>query len=149
MFAVSAEPIVAFVDAFKGVLSADATLSALVTGVYGHLSEAARVSYPYLVLGHRSADGNAGAMGIAGDVVTLQLDGWSDAKGPYQMEAIGSRVYVLMERRRGFRVPGFVPLDGSLHREMGEYFDEPDDSKPGSKLYRMVQRWTVEIHEAA
>ena len=26
-------------------------------------------------------------------------------------------------------------------------YDEPDDDKPGARLYRSVQRWVVEIHE--
>lgn len=154
MFSVSAEPVIAFVDAFKAPLAADALLLAGATnvrplvGVYGHVSEAARVSYPYVVLGQRTLDGNAGAMQRAGNIVTLQLDGWSDAKGPFEIQAIGSRIFAVMERRCGFSVPGFDVIDGSLHREFGDYYDEPDDDKPGSKLYRMVQRWTVELHEA-
>lgn len=153
-FLVTAEPIIAFVDAFKAPIAADANLLAgstnvrAIAGIFGHISEAARVAYPYLVMGRRSADGDAGAMQTAGHLVTLQLDGWSDAKGPFEIEAIGSRVYALMERRAGFMVPGFAVIAGSLHREFVEYYDEPDEDKPGSLLYRMVQRWTVEIHEA-
>lgn len=155
MFSVSAEPVIAFVDAFKAPIAADAQLLAGATnvrplvGVYGHVSEAARVGYPYVVLGQRTVDGNAGAMQRAGAIVTLQLDGWSDAKGPFEIQAIGSRIVALMERRAGFTVPGFDVIAGSLHREFGDYSDEPDDDKPGSKLYHMVQRWTVELHEAS
>lgn len=154
MFTVTAEPTVAFVDAFKAVLAADATLLAGATnvralvGVYGHVSEAARVTYPYLVLGRRTLDGNDGAMQRSGGLVSLQLDGWSDAKGPYEVQAIGSRVLALMERRSGFQVPGFEVVAGSLHREFSEYFDEPDEDKPGARLYRMVQRWSIRLHEA-
>lgn len=153
MFTVSADPTVAFVDAFKAPIAADAVLLAGATnvralvGVYGHLSEAARVSYPYLVLGQRTVSGDAGTMQRAGHFVTLQLDGWSDAKGPFEIQSIGSRVFALMERRQGFSVPGFDVVAGSLHRELAEIYDEPDEDKPGSSLYRMVQRWTVELHE--
>jgi hypothetical protein len=153
-FTVSQEPVVAFVDAFKAPIASDAVLLAGATnvrplvGVYGHVSEAARVTYPYVVLGQRTVNGDAGAMQRAGALITLQLDGWSDAKGPFEIQAIGSRIYALMERRAMFRVPGFEVIDGSLHREFAEYYDEPDDDKPGSKLCRMVQRWAVEIHES-
>lgn len=154
MFTVSAEPLVAFVDAFRAVVAADAVLLAGQTnvrslvGVYGHVTEAARQAFPYLVLGQRTVDGDAGAMQNAGVLVTLQIDGWSDAKGPFEIQAIGSRVYALMERRAGFTVPGFAVVAGSLHRAYGDYFDEVDEDKPGARLYRMVQRWTVEIHES-
>lgn len=154
MFSATAEPIVAVVDAVRAILAADPVLLAgatnvrALTGVYGHLSEAQRTAYPYLVLGRRTADGNEGAMQRAGAQVTLQLDGWSDAKGPYELQVIGSRVFQVLERRAGFTVPGFELLSGSLHREFSEYFDEPDEDKPGARLYHMVQRWSVVVHEA-
>ena len=148
MFTVTADPTVAFVDAVKSRLTADATLMALVTGVYGHLSEAARTAYPYLVLGRRTSGDiiGGGAMGLGGNTATLQIDGWSDAKGPFAMSAIASRVYVLLERQTP-AMAGFAWVMNSLTREMQEIFDEPDEDKPGARLYRMVQRWTAEIHE--
>jgi hypothetical protein len=84
MFLVTADPTTAFADAIKTILSADAALSALVEGVFGHVSETAAQDYPYVVLSRTSADGNAGAMGIAGHLVSLQVDAWSNAKGPYE-----------------------------------------------------------------
>jgi len=148
MLTVTADPTVAFVDAVKARLEADTPLAALVTGVYGHVSEAARVAYPYLVLGRRTSDSSSGAMGIAGGRVTLQIDGWSAAKGPNQISAIGSRVYAVLYRHT-LAVTGFALVQGSLDREMQEVFDEPDEDKPGNRLYRLVQRWSAEIHEAA
>jgi hypothetical protein len=145
---VSADPTVAFVDAFKAPLAADTVLSGALTGIFGHLSEAARTNYPYLVLGRRSNDGDAGAMGKAGHRIALQVDGWSDGKGPFEIEQIGSRVFALMERRTGFTVPGFTVIEQSLHREFAEIFDEPDEDSPDKKLYRTVQRWVCEIHES-
>jgi hypothetical protein len=153
MYTVSAEPLIAFVDAFKAPIAADAVLLAGATnvrplvGVYGHVSERARVAYPYVVIGQRSVDGDVGTMQRAGARITVQLDGFSDAKGPFESQAIASRIYALMERRQMFRVPGFDVVDGSLHREFCDYYDEPDDDKPGARLYRSVQRWVVEIHE--
>jgi hypothetical protein len=146
MFTVTADPTVAFVDAFKAVLTADSTLVALVTGIYGHLSEAARTPYPYVVLGRRDRS-DAGAMQIAGSMITLQVDVWSDGKGPYAASRIVSRIYALLERR-ALVVPGFACLPGSLTCEGQEIFDEPDEDKPGSRLYHGVQRWVAEIHES-
>lgn len=148
MFTVTADPTVAFVDAIKARLEADATLAGLVTGIYGHVSEAARVAYPYLVLGRRTSRPEGGAMGISGTQVTLQIDGWSAAKGPAQIGAIGSRVYARLERHL-LVVGGFVVVEGSLQRELQEIFDEPDEDKPTVRLYHLVQRWSAEIHEAA
>lgn len=146
MFTVTADPTVAFVDALKARLSADATLVALVTGIFGHLSEAARVSYPYVVLGRRTSDSEGGAMGLPGGQVSLQIDVWSNAKGPFEASAICSRIYQLLERY-GLVVPGFDLLNGSLHRAMQEVFDEPDADSPNQLLYHGVQRWMADIHE--
>lgn len=148
MFSVSAEPVTAFVDAFTAALVTDAAYAALVTGTYGHVTEAAAATFPYVVIGTRSVNGDAGAMQVAGSRVSLQLDGWSDTKGPYTVQLIGSRIAAVMERRRGFSVPGFAVVDGSLHREMSEYLSEFDAERPQHSLYRLVQRWTVEIHES-
>lgn len=148
MFTVTAEPTIAFVDAFRAVLVADATLMALATGVYGHVPRADRTVLPYVVLGRRSGDDDEGAMGVQGNNVSVQVDGWGDANRPAIIEAIGSRIFALMQRRAGFAVTGFAVIEGSLHREFFDYYLEPDEDKPGSSLYRMVQRWTVKLHEA-
>lgn len=150
MFTVTADPTVAVTDAIAAVLAADTGtngLITLVTGVYGHVSEAARTAYPYVVLGRTSRTGDAGAMQIAGSRVTLQIDTWSDAKGPYVASRIVSRIYALLERRR-LDVHGFTCVDGSLTCEYQEIFDEPDADKPGSRLYHGVQHWVAEIHES-
>lgn len=145
MFTVSADPTVAFVDAVKTRLAADTTLAALVTGIYGHLSQAARTAYPYVVLGRRTSDGSSGAMGLPGGIVSLQVDVWSDAKGPYAATVICSRMYTLLERHP-LTVTGFDLVAGSLHREMQDVFDEFDSDSPDRVLYHGVQRWTAEIH---
>lgn len=147
-FLCTGSPVTAFADAFKSALDADATLDTLVTGVFGSLSEAGATAYPYVVLGRTTDDGAGGAMSISGGRVEMQIDVWSRYKGPYQTEQILSRIKALMERRPHFRVDGFAPLDGSLHCEMSEVFDEPDEDKPDARLWHGVQRWTCEIHEA-
>ena len=145
---VSADPTVAFVDGVKAILSADATLTAMVTGIYGHVSEAARTAYPYLVLGRRRSDSASGAMGVGGGFVQLQIDGWSDAKGPYQITNIASRVYVLLFRQ-AVSIGSFGLVSGSVDRDFQEVFDEPDEDQPEQRLYRLVQLWRSEIHETA
>jgi len=148
MFTVTAEPRQAFRLAFGARLRADAGLMAIVSGPYGRLSEAARVPYPYLVFGQQSMDRNAGAMGLAGANVSLQLDGWSDYKGPAEMDAILSRLSVLLERQT-LAVPGFAMVQGSLTCELSESFEEADEDMPDARLFHGVQRWTAEIHEAS
>lgn len=145
-YPVTGSPVTAFADGVRTLLQADATLTALVTGVYGHLSEAARTAYPYVVLGRRSRAGDAGAMQTAGSVVTLQLDVWSDAKGPYPVQQILSRIVVLLERRP-VTVTGFTVIEGSVTCEFEEIDDEPDEDTPGARLYHGVQRWQAEIHD--
>lgn len=144
---VTGDPQQAFVDAVGAVLKADAALQGLVQGVFGHLSEAKRTAYPYLVLGRRHHTGDAGAMQKEGGHVSLQLDGWSDHKGPSEMHAIHSRVYVLLERQ-ALAIAGFTLITGSVHREFAEVFDEPDVNNPTDRLYHGVQLWTCEIHES-
>lgn len=144
-YPVAGSPIEAFADGVRAILTADATLVALVTGIYGHVSEAARTAYPYLVIGRRSRTNDAGAMQIAGHVVALQIDGWSSAKGPHEMQAILSRVAVLLERRP-VTVTGYELLDGSVTCELEDVFDEPDEDQPGARLYHGVQRWIGEVH---
>ena len=110
MFTVTGSPTQAYIDALRTILRADATLMALVTGVFGHLSEAARTAYPYLVLGRRSRQSDGGAMQIAGGHVSVQLDCWSDHQGASEAHAILSRVAVLLERR-SLTVSGFAVLN--------------------------------------
>lgn len=146
-YPVTGSPVETFVDAVRIILQADVTLTGLVTGVFGHLSEAARTAYPYLVLGRQGRTNEAGAMQVAGSMVTLQIDAWSDAKGPHATRVILSRVAQLLERV-SLTVAPFTYVEGSLTCEFEEVFDEPDADKPESLLYHGVQRWTAEIHES-
>lgn len=155
-YLVTGSPTLAFVDAIKDRLDGDAPLMALLfvagrtgNGVYGHLPEAARTAYPYLILGQRHLDeGQARAMGVGGGRVSIQLDGWSGAKGASQMHFILSRVRVLLDRYP-LAVVGFQAVVGSLVCDFEDVFDEPDEDKPGGKLYHGVQRWSAEVDEAA
>jgi hypothetical protein len=145
MFTALGSPTQAFADAFKRALEADATLMTLVTGIFGHVSEAARTNYPYLVLGYRSRLNEGGAMQVTGDRVTLQLDCWSKHKGPSQAAAILSRVVTLRERQP-LIVSGYELLEGSVTCELEDVFDEEDPDAPDQRLYHGFQRWVAEIH---
>jgi hypothetical protein len=146
VFTVTGSPTQAFVDALRAALVADTTLMALVTGVFGHVSEAARTAYPYLVLGHRSRTNDGGAMQLAGGQVTVQLDVWSDHKGGSEAHAIQSRVAALLERKT-LPVTGFAMVEASLTCEFEDVVIDPDDDNPKVSLYHGVQRWAAQIEE--
>lgn len=145
-FPATGDPTQAFVDAVRTRLTADATLMALVTGVYGHLSEAARTAYPYLVLG-RSSVLPSGAFQTSGGLLSLQIDAFSAHKGRSEAQGILSQVFVLLERY-GLTVTGYQALGGSLAREYQDVFPEPDADSPDRTLYHGVQRWAIEVHDA-
>lgn len=147
-FYVTGSPVQPFVDAFKSALEADTALMAVIKGVYGHLRETERTAYPYLVMGRRSRT-DAGPMGLAGNRVSMQLDGWSGHQGASEMHGILGHVSRVMERRPNFRVSGFDVVQGSLTCEFEDVFDEPDGDTPTKTLYHGVQRWTCEIHESS
>jgi hypothetical protein len=143
----SGSPLQPFVDAVRVKLTADAALVALVNGIVGHVSEAARLAYPYVVLGQRNRNSDAGAMQTAGSNVSLQIDVWSNHKGPSQAHGILTRIAELLEREP-LTVTGFALIEGSVTCEYEDVSDEPDDDAPDQRLYHGVQRWVAEIHEA-
>lgn len=147
MFTVTGSPSQAFVDALSATLQADSVLMGLVTGVFAHVSEKARTNFPYVVLGRRTGDGNGGAMQMPGGQYTVQIDVWSEDKGPFVTSTILSRIFTLLERQP-LRVSGFELIRGSLTRTEDEIFTEPDTDDPKQVLYHGVQVWTGEIHES-
>jgi len=138
-------PIQAVVDGIKTALDADATLGALVTGIYGYVPASTRATFPYLVLGRRSRANDSGAMQHQGGHVTVQFDVWSDHKGPSETHTILSRVAWLLERA-AVTVSGYEFVQGSLTCEFEEVFDEPDADSPERVLMHGVQRWVCEVH---
>lgn len=151
MFTVTGSPAPAFIDAFKARIEADVTLMAMIEGVFGHLDETERTSYPYLVFGPEQRDPNdfnAGAMGLPGQKVVLQIDGWSDHKGKSEMRSILSRMSVLFERQT-LTVQGFQMMAGSLTCEFEDIDREVDEDAPEKSLYRGTQRWAAVIDEVA
>ncbi len=148
MQVITGSPVRPFVDALLAKLRADTALLALVTGVYGHLSETQATAYPYITFQQPTADGDAGAMQLAGDNVSVQLDVFSRYSGQYEAGRILSRMYAVLERQP-VRVSGFDLIGGSLHREHEHIQWEPDEDDPKQGIYHGVQRWTAEIHEVS
>ena len=149
---VLADPQTAVVDALRARLLADPVLVSTgaagmraASAITGHVSAATRVAYPYVLLGRRADTHEGGAMQVDGARPIVQIDVWSNAAGPYEAAALASRLFTLLERAP-LVVTGFDVLDGSLHCEWSEVFDEPDPDNAEARLYHSVQRWTVELH---
>jgi hypothetical protein len=140
-------PITAFVDGIRAVLLADTTLVGMVTGIFNHLPAAQRTNYPYILISRRHRTNDTGAMGVVGGHTRVQIDGWSSFRGPTQMQQILSRIAVLLERQP-IAVTGYVLVTGSMTLEFEDVFDEPDASLPDGRLYRGLQQWIAEIHDA-
>ncbi len=153
-FPSTGSPVGAVAAGIRARLVADATLMALVSGVYGHVSEHARVSYPFLVIGQRTGTGDAGAMQTSGSGVTVQIDCFNgrnpdaatNVLGPGPVHAVQSRVYTLLERH-AIAVTGYALIEGSLHREFEDVTDEPDEDAGDQRVYHGVQRWSCEVHD--
>lgn len=143
---VTGSPVQAVVDGVKAALTADTTLMARVTGVYGHLPSG-RTAYPYVVLGRRSRQNDSGAMQTVGGHVSVQIDVWSAHLGASETHSILSDIARVLERR-AIAVSGYSLVGGSLTCELEDVFDEPDEDSPERRLYHGVQRWTCEVHEA-
>src|SRR5262245_62891042 len=103
MFVATGSPVQPFVDAVKAALVRDAALMAIVTAVTGHVSETTELAFPYIVLGRRTRGSDTGAFGIAGAVVTLELDWWSAHRGPFEAQTIGGNL-----RRTLLHHPRFI-----------------------------------------
>ena len=147
-FLATGTAIEAFVDALIAYLRADATLVALVTGIYGHVPEAARTAFPYVRLSSPSFDQqDFGGMGVGGGRLTLEVDAWSNAKGPHAIRVIMARIKVLL-MRADLVVVGHHMAGGSLVTTDDRDFDEPDPDMPEQRLYRGHQTWEALIEEA-
>jgi len=126
-------------------MAADDVLSAALTGIYGYVPAATRTAFPYLVLGRRQRNNDSGGMQAPGGHVTVQIDVWSDHKGPSEMHTLLSRIAWLLERV-DISVPGFALVRGSLTCDFEDVFDEPDGDSPDRVLVHGVQRWVCEVH---
>ena len=147
MLTVTGSPMVPFVDALKTALTADTGVTALIsTRLYGGFPRGARTSYPYVVRGRRSMTDGGGAMQLEGGDVSVQIDTWSQANGPYEASNILANVRRVLQRSNP-PVKGFALVQGSLHCTLEEVFDEPDPDMPEQQLYHGVQAWTAMVEE--
>lgn len=147
MFTVTGSPALAFADALTAVLVADAVLSGMVTGIYGALPRAARVTLPYLVLARREFDDTGGAMQVAGGLAKLFVEVWSGQNGPAEAQAIQSRVRALLLRRT-LALSGYAMIDHSLTCAMEQVTLDPDPDMPERSLFHGEQEWTAWLEEA-
>jgi hypothetical protein len=158
MFTVTGSPVKPFVEAVLARLQGDATLLALLDAdplvavgkITGHISNDEPLNEPYIVLGRRGKFGeDAGAMQLAGSMVSLQIDVFSAHKGSSEASLIQSRIAVLLERQT-LRVKGFEMVQASMTVEFEDVSPETDEDMPDSgTIYHGVQRVVAEIHETA
>lgn len=78
------------------LLSGDATLDALITGVYDHVPEDAEP--PYVVIGEMLASPD-GAHGSYGRQTSCSVHTWTRAQSHRPGNAIGARIAALLSRR--------------------------------------------------
>ena len=74
-------------------LTGDATLMALITGVYDDVPEDS--TYPYCVIGEESAI-NSGTKTVDAVEHSLSLHVWSRYRGLYEIKTIMERIYTLL-----------------------------------------------------
>ena len=148
MFTVTGSPALAFADAIALALTSDATLMAMVTGVYAALPRAGRTLVPYIVLGKRESDDTGGAMQIAGGLSKIFLEVWSNLNGPAQVQQIQGRIRSLLLRRT-LLVSGYTMLANSLTCPMESVALDPDPDMPENTLFHGEQEWTAWLEEAA
>ena len=138
----------AVVDAVVPALKGDSPLVALVTGIYGHVPQAARTSHPYVRVSEPLLlPDDFGGMGIGGGKVLFAIDVWSNAKGPHAVRVILARLRKVLERR-DLVIVGFKLAGGSLHCTESKDFTEPDPDMPEQMLYHGHQAWEALVDEA-
>lgn len=79
--------------AVYNALVADATLAAMIAGVYDHAPQGA--AFPYLVIGESTAR-PWGAAGLDGIEATLAVHVWSRARGLREVKTIAAEVYRIL-----------------------------------------------------
>lgn len=82
--------------AVYALLSADATLDALITGVFDEVPEG--TAYPYVVIGE-AMELPANAHDRYGHETTVTLHVWSDARGFTEAKQIASRLVTLLDHQ--------------------------------------------------
>lgn len=121
----------AFQDALYDLLSADATLTALMPGgVYDHVPQ--ETTYPYAVMGYATTD-NAGTKTEDMRDFTITIDVWSRYEGHKQTKQIQERIRTLLHRQS-------LALSAGRVVDMQEEFCESFLDQDG-QTYHGVQRF--------
>ncbi|MGH3780701.1 MAG: DUF3168 domain-containing protein [Pseudonocardiaceae bacterium] len=116
----SAQP--ALQEAVYALLTADATLSALITGVFDEVTTTARP--PYIVLADVMEQASE-AHDRSGVDLTLTIDIWSTYRGYKECAAINDEVLRLLHRPTPpLIVAGFVNV--SIFNESSQFMRDPD-----------------------
>lgn len=117
-------------------LDGDATLTALVTGVFNRVPQGQ--AFPYIKIGHRTIR-NWSTFGTLGEEPTITLHIWSRYRGNKEAEDIMSRMDTLLNRAT-LSVTGqnFV----SIEREFSDVLEEQD-----GVTYHGIQRYRILLHE--
>ena len=117
-------------------LNGDATLSALITGVFDHVPQ--NQAFPYVVLGEDTLK-DWSTFGTLGQEPTVTLHVWSRSRGKREAQDILSRIDTLLHRASltvtGQNVTG-------IEREFEQTLRDGD-----GVTYHGVQRYRVLLHE--
>jgi hypothetical protein len=143
-------PVSPFSDALLATLKADATLVALAPGgIYTALKQSTTTTFPYVVLTRAGTNaGGAGAMGLEGGRVWMNLDVWSEKNSPYETEQILSRIRYLLQRET-LTVAGFSMIAHSLACDEEHVLPDFDPDMPTRSLFHGIQFWTCLIEETS
>lgn len=135
----------ALIDAVIPVLRADATLSALVAGVYTKVPQSQRTAHPYIRLSDPALTDDFGGMGQDGGTVRFALDVW--AKKPHTVHQVLARAKVVLNRA-DLALVNHRLAGGSLHCADEQVFTEPDPDKPEETLFHGHQAYEGLVEEA-
>ena len=140
-------PVSPFSDAMLATLKGDATLMGMVHGVYTALPESTTTAMPYVILTRAGTNaGGAGAMGLEGGRVWMNVDVWSEKNSPYETEQILSRIRYLLQRGT-LTVTGFSMINHSLACDEEHVMPDYDPDMPSRSLFHGVQFWVCLIEE--
>ena len=121
--------------AVNTALNADATLSALVTGVYDFVDKDA--SLPYVTIGDDTASWE-GSMGVDWSAARINIHSWAYGEGRKSVLQIMDAIFNVLHK-------GSLTIDGKTHvktlMEFTDTFLEDDGT------YHGVQRFKVIFHE--
>lgn len=120
--------------ALYGVLTGDATLMGLITGVWDYVAE--KDAFPYIVLGEATEIPD-NAHGVFGRQTTVTLHVWTRHRGHSEGLAIGDRVTALLDHQP-------LTVEGQHHVVTRFEFSQTlTDPEPPGDIRHLVLRYRV------